>query len=490
MMENHFNLFKKRAKRHKRPHEIYAPKYIFKAIVSGVMSMAIVIAIAVLLNKKNLSMTFDLTTNKINSLSNETNTFLASLQKPVQIICVPSATPNDQYCPSTEDLINLYAKNSTRLSNLGTLNLTDKVLLEKVQPSGFEKIILMSDNNKNEIDGEITENKLTNALINLIKTKKTVYFLSGSGEPALEGDASTRNYADTISSLASKAYEVKNWNIAQGPLPADAKVLIAGDNLIPYGPDVEKMLIDFIQHGGKLILIANPYRSQGLDKLYALLNLKQEPVLLTLNKNSPLGKEIAKQNLTRPPVIVSNFNKDSEITKVIAQVYSGQAVLPVDGGQPLQILKPNPSSYQTETSILMSAYEAAPITLTDNQRNKIDLTKPFLLRPDKTFDENKEWPLAVDVKVTHPYATEVVAYGFSLVSPFSKSIPIAAELIPLSVSHLYQDKDLVSIPSRKFAPKQFNLSRHPSVWLPLFAGFLPILTAFAGFFIWMRRRSL
>lgn len=477
-------------KKSKKTHEVYAIKYFAQAIISCIIGIGVIVGIAVVLNKKNFSTTIDLTTNKINSLSDQTTKFLTSLNKKVQIVCVPSATPNDNYCSESEDLINLYAKNSKNVSNLGTLNLSDKDLLQKIQPSGFERLILISENNKNEIDGQITENKLTNSLINLIKVKKVVYFLSGSGEPPLAAEGESRSYADAVSSLQTKAYEAKEWNIKQGELPADAKVLVAGDNSITYSSSTENIISHFVSRGGKLILIVNPYRTQGLDHFYSSLNLKLEPILLTLNPETPLGKQIAKQNLMRPPVIVTNFSKDSEITRVIAQVYTNQAVMPVDGGQPIAILENNSASkIKTNATVLMSAYDAAPISLTSAQRDKIDLAKPLLLHANKSFDQDKSWPLAVDVDIKGEYQSEVVVYGFSIINPFSKTVPIASELIPLSVAHLYQDKDVVSIPSREFAPKQFNLSRNPGLWLPLFAAILPLITALTGFIIWMRRRS-
>ena len=165
--------------------------------------------------------------------------------------------------------------------------------------------------------------------------------------------------------------------------------------------------------------------------------------------------------------------------------------MPVDGGRPIEILPEAPGS-KISSSVLMSAYSAAPITLTAEQRNKIDLKVPFTLPIDNNFDVNKSWPMAVDVQINTDKPqnnTEVVVFGFSIVNPFSKSVPISEELIPLSIAHLYQDQELISIPPRDMGPKPFNLSRNPGAWLPLFAGFLPVMTALIGFLIWMRRRA-
>ncbi len=491
-----------------KEHEVYAPKYFAQAVISSVIGVGIIIMGAVVLNKNNFSKTFDLTTNKINSLSDESYKFLDSLSKPVEIICIPSVNPTDNYCDNSTDLINIFAKRSKYITNVGALNLSDKAMLQKIQPSGYARLILLTDSNKSELDGAITESRLTNAIINLVRFKKVVYFLSGSGEPSINSEGNIeKNYSDIVSSLRSKAYEVKEWNIKQGNLPVEARVLIAGDNNIAYSEQVQGILQTFIANGGRLVLIVNPYREQGLDKLYSMLNIKLDPTLLTLNINTPIGQQILKQNLSRPPVIGSNFNMESPITRVVAQVYGVQGVMPVDGARPISIINSNNnSSIKTNSTVLISAYSAAPITLTPEARNRIDLNSPFQLAPDIGFDANKAWPLAVDVevtgisnfaldkvatKVTDPAKdkSEVVIYGFSIVGPYSKAVPISEELLPITVAHLYQDQELVSIPAKDFTPKQFNLTRNPSAWLLLFAGFLPISTALAGFFIWMRRRS-
>lgn len=491
-----------------REHEAYAPKFFAQAAVTSLIAVAIIILAAVILNKTTFSKTFDLTNNKINSLSDESEKLLDSLNKPVQIYCIPASTPTDNYCDNSTDLLNLYMRRSKNLMYMGALSLTDKAILQKLQPSGYSRLILLTDNNKSEVEGQITESKLTNGIINLIKYKKVVYFLTGHGEPSIntEGNAE-KNYSDIVMALRSKAYDVKEWNIKQGNLPKEARVLVAGDNNLTYSEQVETLLENFIAQGGRLVLIVNPYREQGLEKLYTKLNLKLDPILLTLNTNTPIGQQIMKQNLSRPPVIASNFSTESPITKVITQVYGAQGVMPIDGARPITVLNENGNSnIKTHSIVLTSAYNAAPITITTEARNKIDLNSPFQLIPDKNFDPNKAWPLAVSVdingasnfssdkSISKPAdaakdKSEVVIYGFSLVGPYSKSVPISEELLPLTIAHLYQDQELVSIPTKDFTPKQFNLTRNPALWLVLFSGVLPISTALAGFFIWMRRRS-
>ena len=86
-------------------------------------------------------------------------------------------------------------------------------------------------------------------------------------------------------------------------------------------------------------------------------------------------------------------------------------------------------------------------------------------------------------------STEVVVFGFNLAGKYSKPGSINSLLLPLSVAHLYRDKELIAIPEREHEPKPFNLSRNPGAYILFFSGLLPVLTAVLGLFIWMRRRS-
>jgi hypothetical protein len=84
---------------------------------------------------------------------------------------------------------------------------------------------------------------------------------------------------------------------------------------------------------------------------------------------------------------------------------------------------------------------------------------------------------------------EMVVFGFDLASKFERAPAANLHLLPLAVAHLHRDKELVSIPHKDTAPKQFKLERNPGSFVALFAMILPVITALAGFYIFMRRRS-
>ncbi|NBW83045.1 hypothetical protein EBR21_14950, partial [bacterium] len=158
-----------------------------------------------------------------------------------------------------------------------------------------------------------------------------------------------------------------------------------------------------------------------------------------------------------------------------------------------------------------------------DQRNRLPLEGDLRLTPNAGFDPKKTWPVAVDVEIETPaklaegipsatlaakdgagnlatggkdgkdankdkQSSEVVVIGFDTVA-YERMIPTTSNLIPLAVAHLYKEKDLISIPTKDFAPKRFKMERNPANYVLLFAFILPLLTALSGLYIYVRRRS-
>lgn len=524
--------------------EKYAPKYFAQALLSSIVGVAIIIGAAAVLNRDRFSKTFDVTQRKTNSLSPETEKFLGSLDKDVAIYCIPSVDPRERYCEENAYLRGLYAERSAKIQH-AALDLADMATMSRVQPAGYSRLVFVSQDNRSEVVGEITESKLTNALINLVKSKKTVYFLVGNGEPST-GFEGKKNYANMVEVLKNRAYDVKEANLSDGPLPADAKLLVAGSAEVAYTQVVENELRKFLAKGGRLVLTLNPYRSVGMTKLFSDLGVDLSSVLLVNNRGATsFGAQLAQIAPMRPPVVIGEFSQTSPITSVL----SPRDVALADGARPFVTKDISDGPIKVKHTLLASAFHAAPVTLTDEQRNGLQLSGALAVELDPGFDPKKTWPVASQIEVENPAplaeglpqaavalatgsgtspelgkapteetaaagaqsdadkadggaakpdssdkpddkkTAEVVLLGFELAGQYERAAPANAQLLPLAVAHLYRDEELISIPTKDFAPRQFKLDRNPGAYLFLFAGLLPVATALAGFYIWMRRRS-
>lgn len=516
------------------PTERYAPKEFALAAVWSVLGIVIIIGVATLLNRDRFSKTFDLTQRKVNSLSSETLNVLKELKTDVQIVCIPSQNPQERYCDESTQLRRLFSENSPKIQHLA-LSLGDPEAFQQVRPGGYSRLVLLTkDKNRNEVVGAVTESKLTNALLNLTKSKRAVYFLTGNGEHATSMEGG-RNFFNVAEILRNRNYEVIPHKITE-ELPAQAQLVIAGPAQGPYTQLVENNLRRFLARGGRLIFIVNPYREPGMPKLFADLGIKLDSSVLINNRGATqFGAQLAQFDPMRPPIIIGEFSRNSPVTSPFRTTDFGLA----DGARAMSFAAPastDANPLKVKGTELMSAIHAAPVTLTEDQRNRLPLEGDLALKPNAGFDPNKTYTVALDLEIENPAklaeglpsatlaskdstanvglegstapdsadkskseaatpATSadkapagVVVVGFDPVA-FERIQLVTTNIIPIAVAHLYKDRDLISIPNKDFAPKRFKLERNPGNFVLLFAFILPLLTALSGLYIYVRRRS-
>ncbi len=489
-------LFPKKGDKLSEDKEKFAPKYFAQIVLSSIIGIGVIVSITVVLNRPRFSTTFDLTQRKVNSLSEETEKYLDSLDKEVEIYCIDSSDPRERYCEQNSHLRQLYTERSSKIKST-QVDFRNVPLLQKIKPTGYSRLIILSEDNRNEISGKVTESRLTNGIIGLIKSKKAVYFLGGSGEPTITGE-SEKTYAGIADVLRNRAYDPKEHAVSAGALPVDAQLVIGGSTQVAYNSVTEKSLRKLLARGGKLILTVNPYRPLGLTSLLSDIGIQLDNNVLLGNQGATeLGKQLMQLAPMRPPVVIGEFNKESPMSAA----FRPQDIALADGARSITILADNPHKDVLKQTVIMSAFHAGPVTLSEDQRRKLPLEGPLNLKFNPHFDTQKTYPVGVHVVIDKPsyldpeskgddkFPGEVVLLGFEVAGVYERAAPANAQILPLAVAQMYQDKELISIPNKDFDPKPFDIQKNPAGWLLLFTGILPILTALMGFYIWMRRRT-
>jgi ABC-type uncharacterized transport system involved in gliding motility auxiliary subunit len=215
---------------------------------------------------------FDLTTERLHSLGDESTKVLGELKQDVQ---VKAFFPGGDE-QSVRDLLNLYATQSSwvkvqfidpdkspqaaaqyQVTSYGELSnpLTR-------QSRKFGTIILDAGNTKVErIEKQDppTEEDITNALMKLVKgEEKTVYFVEGHGEKGIEsGERTGLQVAD--GALTKDGYKVKAFNLVrEEKIPADASVVVmAGPATEPFPEEMDKVDA-YLNAGGSVLLMLDP----------------------------------------------------------------------------------------------------------------------------------------------------------------------------------------------------------------------------------------
>ncbi len=124
----------------------------------------------------------------------------------------------------------------------------------------YNTFVLIGRGGKKEsITGECNEEKLTNAIMRLISTKKhTIYFTKGHGEKDINS-REPRGYDALQTALKEQDYKVEEILLYASPIPEDASaVVVAGPE--KELPDAEReKLGNYLRAGGKLLLMVDPF---------------------------------------------------------------------------------------------------------------------------------------------------------------------------------------------------------------------------------------
>jgi ABC-type uncharacterized transport system involved in gliding motility auxiliary subunit len=115
-------------------------------------------------------------------------------------------------------------------------------------------VLVLEGTNKRVSVDAITEEKITNGLIKLLKTRdQTIYFTIGHGERPLQaGDAGSYSVAKT--ELEKQGYTVKELNLfSEGKIPADASEIVVAGPTRAFFPKELEILNEWMKKGGRAI---------------------------------------------------------------------------------------------------------------------------------------------------------------------------------------------------------------------------------------------
>ncbi len=241
----------------------------FNAVFSTILFLALLVGINYIATRRHTVL--DLTSNRINSLSDQTIRALGQLKGPVKFTYVwaPSETMR-QVSPSAQAVLTAYqgASDHVRVEYLNAFQ--DPLKLQSLKLSTFtgQPLLLISDaaasQNSDAARQEVPvmdEQNVTSALLKIITPKpRVLYFLDGHGEmsPVQSGPNARLNGAR--SALEAQNYTLRNLSLlgAQSKIPADAAALIVLAPQVDLGANEVAKLKKYLVGKGRLLLFFDP----------------------------------------------------------------------------------------------------------------------------------------------------------------------------------------------------------------------------------------
>src|SRR5208282_5521181 len=210
----------------------------------------------------------DLTTEKVFSLSSQSEQVVKNLKEPIKLVGFFPGGENE----TARDLYATYAYASPKV----TYQLVDPdkhpELAERYKVSVMNTThIQVGGEEKGEGTNvtDLSEEALTNAIIRATQsTKKVIEFLDGHGEADPDDAQNSGGFGELKKDLEGEGYEVRKLELAQlAKVPDDASmVVIAGPEKPLLAHEIEQLQA-YLKRGGRVISMFQPQRpDQSIDE--------------------------------------------------------------------------------------------------------------------------------------------------------------------------------------------------------------------------------
>jgi ABC-type uncharacterized transport system involved in gliding motility auxiliary subunit len=416
--------------------------------------------------------TFDFSTAKVNSLSDQTKKILSSLKDDVSVLFFYK--DGTEGLPDTrrafQDLIQKYQDTSSKVKlQFVEVNQNPKLAQEYGVTKGSGVVFLTYEGRKARIE-KIDEQELTGALVKVTRDKaKKVYYLIGHHERDLDDGKEATGFSLFKKLLEGNRYDVGALNLNQvAEVPSDADLLvIAGPEQELLGHEVAAVEA-YLRRGGSVILALQGKDNSGLSTILKNVGLAYHPKVVVQVMNTALGRAI---NPASTPIM--NFSATNPITKPFGKDEFVVMRLP---------------AYLTEDAKLPAGLSVDEFLKADDKSLAYD---------DFNFEGKAQpGPFVVGDLIKGKYPGDAKAdfemIVFSDVDFMSNQMlykNLNRDLTLNSVAYLVKEENVISISPKEVDVTKLTLT--PTEYYVLIFGFmipLPLLLMIASGVLWYRRR--
>ncbi len=421
----------------------------------------------------------DLTKNKLHTLSDQTQSVMKGLEKPVKAVYFSKLSQRDEVRPFLE--------------NLRSLN-PGKFEIEWIdpdrEPMRTKQAGIRAMNTLQIVAGErdtklteVNEEKVTNALIKLLRDKSfTLCTMTGHGEKDFNS-SEAEGYKAISMLLTEQAYQVKDLNLIQEQkIPDDcAGIAIIGPQRSFFEPEL-KIIRDYLANGGRAIF-ALDINLQGTD-------LKQLDPILAEWHVKPLDAVIIDPYMRRlnqdaAVPVLGAFSKDNPITQKFGGVLN--AVFPLS--RPLEMLPDAPAGMNVQWLAQSTSTSFAEFGIKDLKSGRLEMNNGV----------DKPGPLTAAVAVSGKLKdskasqnTRLVVFGNSLFAANQwVSYGVNLDFFLNAVHWVLEDESMISIRAKEEGPGRLEMTENTGrvMWL-LTVLVIPLLVSVSGIGIWAYRRKM
>lgn len=410
---------------------------------------------------------FDLTTEKLYTLSDQTRKIVGDLTQDVTIVRFAKLPDAD-----LDELMKEYK------------NLSAHIKYENVDPqekpdvardygaTHMGDVIVAAGPRKETLQGT-SEEAVTTAILKVTsKEAKTVCFVTGHGERSLTDDGA-QGYTQADQGLKKEAYDTKTINLASSTeVPSDCNVVVVAGPTGAFFPQETAMISRFLDGGGKALIEVDPITGNkqsepNLDSIFQKWNV-------SVGKNVVIDSSGMGRLLGAGPAIplVLSYG-DSPITKGLQRTMTFFPLARTVSIADKTKLEPQ------DVELLMTSQQSFTTPKLEHQVSydpKTDTMGPLSLGVAASNPDSKNARLVVigDSDFASNQAIDQAGNG---------------DLFFNAIDWLAQDENLISIRPKSPTNRRIVLTEGQSIGLEWFELFLlPGFVIILGISIWWKRR--
>jgi len=449
--------------------------YSLNSLITVLLVIAIVGVCNFVVSKHPLKA--DLTKDKLHTLSDQTEKVVKGIQKPVKAVLYGRAASKDKYRPLFDNYKELNSKFEVSYVDIDR----EPSRAKEAGIRKYDTLKLVIEKRDQQLE-EPNEEKLTNALIKLLKEKSpTLCAITGHGEKNFSG-TDAEGYEAMKKALNNQSDEVKEHNLALEPkIPETCDGIAIIGPTKPFLPAEVDAIKNYLDNGGHALLALDmnfrgPEYTPELLTLIESWNVKAVPAVIVDPVSKMLGVDASVS-------IVANYQKDHAITKD----FQANSLLPFS--RPLEVI-PN-----------------APAGVTVQWLGQTT-PKSFAISDMKMFASG-QIQFAEDQAKMGPYNVAVAVDGKKADSKATRNTRIAVfgssffasnnyarlggnmDLFLNSASWVLEDESMISIRAKEEGAGKIELSEKMGRTIFLLTVVLnPLLIATGGIANWVRRKKL
>lgn len=447
--------------------------------LNSLVTILLVVAILGVLNF--LSVKFpkklDVTKNRVNTLSDQTEKVMKNLSVPVKATFFSTLEGRERLRPLLENYKSLSSKFD--IEYVDPFKEVSRAKIAGVKQDGTLQLTIGARETKIE---NATEEKLTNSIIKLLKEKSpTVCNVTQHGEKDFGGSGAD-GYDLVKKTLAAQAYEIKDLNlVADGKIPENCSVVTLLGPTKALFPQEVTLLKNYLLDGGRAI-IAIDLNVKGTEYSPETVSILKDWYLEP--KLALVIDPISRALQLEPTVpLIPTYAKDNPITKDM----QGNTIFPLS--RPIEAMKGAPAELKIqwlaqstpnawgETGFASLAAGSVKFDAGSDIRGPVNLAYAV---------EGKK----KESKGSRP--TRLVVFGSSNFASnqfarFGNNLDFFAN----AVSWAIEDEGLISIRAKEDAGGKIELTERSGTLIFLLTIFvLPLLISIAGIAVWFIRRKL